>query len=55
MPKLNLPGHSQADPTIEYIEAIALQKVASLTAIAGAMKGTPIMEKDAIVRCLNLC
>ena len=54
-PKLNLLGHSQGGPTIQYIEAIAPQKVASLTAIAGAMKGTPIMEKDAIVRCLNLC
>ena len=53
--KLNLPGHSQGGPTIQYIEAIAPQKIASLTAIAGAMKGTPIMEKDAIAPRLNLC
>ena len=53
--KLNLPGHSQGGPTIQYIKAITSQKVAPLTAIAGAMKGTPIMEKDAIVPRLNLC
>ena len=52
--KLNLPGHRQGDPTIQYIQAIAPQKVASLTAIAGTMKGIPIIEKDAIVPCLNL-
>lgn len=36
--------YSQGGPTIQYIEAITPQTVASLTAIAGAMKGTPIME-----------
>lgn len=40
--KINLIGHSQGGPTIQYIEAVAPQKVASLTAIAGAMQGTPV-------------
>ncbi|NLZ87309.1 MAG: triacylglycerol lipase, partial [Gammaproteobacteria bacterium] len=40
--KVNLIGHSQGGPTIQYIEAVAPAKVASLTAIAGAMKGTPV-------------
>ncbi|ANF82644.1 hypothetical protein A3K93_10860 [Acinetobacter sp. NCu2D-2] len=40
--KVNLIGHSQGGPTIQYIEGVAPQKAASLTAIAGAMKGTPV-------------
>ena len=42
--KVNLIGHSQGGPTIQYIEGVAPQKAASLTAIAGAMKGTPVFE-----------
>ncbi|QIO07014.1 esterase/lipase family protein [Acinetobacter shaoyimingii] len=40
--KVNLIGHSHGGPTIQYIEAIAPEKVASLTAVAGAMKGSTI-------------
>ncbi len=45
--KVNLIGHSQGGPTIQYIEAVAPQKAASLTAIAGAMKGTPVFMNAA--------
>lgn len=40
--KVNLIGHSHGGPTVRYIEAVAPQKVASLTAVAGSMKGTPL-------------
>lgn len=40
--KVNLIGHSHGGPTIQYIEAVAPEKVASLTAVAGAMKGSTI-------------
>ena len=40
--KVNLIGHSQGGPTIQYIEGVAPHKAASLTAIAGAMQGTPV-------------
>lgn len=43
--KVNLIGHSQGVPTIQYVGATASPKVASLTAIAGAMQGTPIFER----------
>ena len=40
--KVNLIGHSQGGPTIQYIEGITPHKAASLTAIAVAMQGTPV-------------
>lgn len=43
--KVNLIGHSHGGPTIRYIEGVAPEKVASLTAIAGSIKGTPLGDK----------
>ena len=40
--KVNLIGHSHGGPTIRYIEAIAPEKVASLTAVAGTFKGSKV-------------
>lgn len=42
--KVNLMGHSHGGATIRYIEAVAPQKVASLTSIAGSIKGAPLGE-----------
>lgn len=42
--KVNLIGHSHGGPTIQYIEGIAPHKVASMTAVAGAMKGTKLAD-----------
>ncbi len=44
-PKVNLIGHSHGGPTVQYIEIVAPEKVASVTAIAGAMKGTPLADR----------
>ncbi|WP_457968736.1 lipase family alpha/beta hydrolase [Acinetobacter calcoaceticus] len=41
-PKVNLIGHSHGGPTIRYIEIVAPEKVASLTAIAGVFKGSKV-------------
>lgn len=35
-------SHAHASPLIQYIEAVTPAKTASLTAIAGAMQGTPV-------------
>lgn len=43
-PKVNLIGHSHGGPTIRYIEIVAPTKVASLTAVAGAIKGSKIAD-----------
>lgn len=40
-PKVNLIGHSHGGPTVRYIEGVAPNKVASITAIAGTHKGSP--------------
>ncbi len=40
--KVNLIGHSHGGPTIRYIEIVAPEKVASLTAIAGVFKGSKV-------------
>ena len=42
--KVNLIGHSHGGSTIRYVEAVAPQKVASLTAVAGSIKGSPLGE-----------
>ena len=42
--KVNLVGHSHGGPTIHYIEAIAPEKFASLTAIAGTFKGSKVAD-----------
>ena len=42
--KVNLIGHSHGGPTNQYIEFVAPEKVASVTAIAGVMKGTPVAD-----------
>ena len=42
--KVNLIGHSHGGPTIQYIEGVAPEKVASMTAVAGAMKGTKLAD-----------
>lgn len=43
-PKVNLIGHSHGGPTIRYIEIVAPEKVASLTAVAGSFKGTKVAD-----------
>ncbi len=43
-PKVNLIGHSHGGPTIRYIEIVAPQKVASLTAVAGTIKGSKVAD-----------
>ena len=43
-PKVNLIGHSHGGPTIQYIEGVAPEKVASLTAVAGAMRGAKLAD-----------
>lgn len=43
-PKVNLIGHSHGGPTIRYIEVVAPEKVASLTAVAGSFKGTKVAD-----------
>lgn len=43
-PKVNLIGHSHGGPTIQYIEGVAPEKVASLTAVAGAMQGAEFAD-----------
>ena len=40
--KVNLIGHSHGGPTIQYIEGVAPEKVASMTSVAGAMKGSQV-------------
>jgi triacylglycerol lipase len=40
--KVNLVGHSHGGPTIRYIEIVAPEKVASLTAVGGAFKGSKV-------------
>ena len=42
--KVNLIGHSHGGPTIRYIEIVAPQKVASLTAIGAPFKGSKIFD-----------
>ncbi|SPL71359.1 esterase/lipase family protein [Acinetobacter stercoris] len=42
--KVNLIGHSHGGPTIRYIEIVAPEKVASLTAVAGTMKGSKVAD-----------
>lgn len=41
---MNLIGHSHGGPTIRYIEIVAPQKVASLTAVAGTFKGSKVAD-----------
>ena len=43
-PKVNLIGHSHGGPTIQYIEIVAPEKVASLTAVAGTFKGSKVAD-----------
>ncbi len=43
-PKVNLIGHSHGGPTIRYIEIVAPQKVASLTSVAGTIKGSKVAD-----------
>ncbi|RZG92443.1 triacylglycerol lipase [Acinetobacter sp. WCHAc060033] len=43
-PKVNLFGHSHGGPTSQYVEAVAPNKVASVTAIAGAMHGAEFAD-----------
>ena len=43
-PKVNLIGHSHGGPTIRYIEIVAPTKVASLTAVAGTIKGSKVAD-----------
>ncbi len=43
-PKVNLIGHSHGGPTVQYVEIVAPQKVASATAIAGVMRGSPLAD-----------
>ncbi|MFW1733574.1 esterase/lipase family protein [Acinetobacter sp. ULE_I001] len=43
-PKVNLIGHSHGGPTIRYIEIVAPTKVASLTAVAGTIKGSKFAD-----------
>lgn len=40
--KVNLIGHSHGGPTVRYVEAVAPEKVASVTAVAGSIKGSPL-------------
>lgn len=42
--KVNLIGHSHGGPTIRYIEIMAPQKVASLTAVGGTIKGSKVAD-----------
>lgn len=42
--KVNLIGHSHGGPTIRYIEIVAPEKVASLTGVAGAFKGSKVTD-----------
>lgn len=42
--KVNLIGHSHGGPTIRYIEIVAPSKVASLTAVAGTIKGSKVAD-----------
>ncbi|WP_086202538.1 esterase/lipase family protein [Acinetobacter silvestris] len=42
--KVNLIGHSHGGPTIRYIEIVAPEKVASLTAVAGTIKGSKVAD-----------
>ncbi|WP_287907599.1 triacylglycerol lipase [Acinetobacter sp.] len=42
--KVNLIGHSHGGPTIRYIEIVAPNKVASLTAVAGTIKGSKVAD-----------
>ncbi len=43
-PKVNLIGHSHGGPTIRYIEIVAPNKVASLTSVAGTIKGSKVAD-----------
>ena len=43
-PKVNLIGHSHGGPTIRYIEIVAPEKVASVTAVAGTFKGSKVAD-----------
>ena len=42
--KVNLIGHSHGGPTIRYIEIVAPEKVASLTSVAGTIKGSKVAD-----------
>ncbi|KHF78787.1 Lipase precursor [Acinetobacter sp. neg1] len=42
--KVNLIGHSHGGPTIRYIEIVAPEKVASLTAVGGVFKGSKVAD-----------
>ena len=53
-PKVNLIGHSHGGPTIRYIEAVAPDKVASLTSIAGSIKGSPLGDTFVNNRILSI-
>lgn len=43
-PKVNLIGHSHGGSTVQYVEIVAPEKVASATSIAGLMKGSPLAD-----------
>lgn len=51
--KVNLIGHSHGGPTIRYIEAVAPEKVASLTAVGGTIKGSKIADDILANRMAN--
>lgn len=51
--KVNLIGHSHGGPTVRYVEAIAPKKVASLTAVAGSIKGSPLGDTFVNSKVLN--
>lgn len=43
--KVNLIGHSHGTHAIRYVAAIIPQKVASVTAVGGPVKGSPVADK----------
>ncbi len=51
--KVNLIGHSHGGPTIQYIEIVAPEKVASSTAVAGVMQGSPLADQVIASHFLN--
>ncbi|ENV32237.1 esterase/lipase family protein [Acinetobacter gerneri] len=53
-PKVNLIGHSHGGPTIRYIEIVAPNKVASLTAVAGTIKGSKVADDILNNKAANL-
>ena len=52
--KVNLIGHSHGGPTIRYIEIVAPEKVASLTAVAGTIKGSKVADDMLANKGINI-